>query len=74
MRILIVAAAAVLLMAAGAADAKGSHTVKGHTTKSGKYVAPTRATNPDKTKRNNYGSKGNSNPANGKQGTKDPEK
>lgn len=39
-------------------------------TKSGKYVAPTRSTNPDNTKINNYSSKGNVNPANGKQGTK----
>ena len=52
----------------------GSHAVKGHTKKDGTYVAPTRATNPNKSKRDNYSSKGNTNPANGKQGTKDPDK
>lgn len=48
----------------------GSHAVRGHITKKGSYVKPTRATNPDKTKTNNYSQKGNVNPANGKQGTK----
>lgn len=56
------------------ANAKGSHGVKGYTKKNGTYVAPHRATDPDKTKRNNYSSKGNTNPNTGKQGTKDPDK
>lgn len=47
-----------------------SHAVKGHVTKKGTYVAPTRATNPNKTKKDNYSQKGNVNPANGKEGTK----
>ena len=55
-------------------SAKGSHATKGYTKKNGTYVAPSRATNPDKTKRNSYSSKGNTNPSNGKQGTKDPDK
>lgn len=58
----------------GSHSSGGSHAVKGHTKKDGKYVAPTRATNPNKSKRDNYSSKGNVNPANGKQGTKDPDK
>ena len=56
------------------ASGGGSHAIKGHTTKSGTYVAPTRATNPDKMKRDNYSSKSNVNPATGKEGTKDPSK
>lgn len=49
----------------------GSHAVSGHTTKSGTYVAPHHATNPDKTKANNWSQKGNVNPYTGKAGTKD---
>lgn len=49
----------------------GSHSVRGHTTKNGTYVKPTRATNPNHTKRDNYSQKGNVNPYTGKQGTKE---
>lgn len=56
------------------ASSGGSHAIKGHTSKSGTYVAPTRATNPNRTKADNYSSKGNVNPATGKAGTKDPGK
>ena len=52
--------------------ARGDHAVRGHVTKKGAYVAPTRATNPNRTQRDNYSSKPNVNPANGKQGTKQP--
>lgn len=55
---------------AAPAFAKGSHAVKAHVTKKGTYVAPTRATNPDKTKANNYSHVGNVNPATGKEGTR----
>jgi hypothetical protein len=48
----------------------GSHSVKGHVTKSGAYVPPHRATNPDSTKTNNWSQKGNTNPYTGKEGTK----
>ncbi len=48
----------------------GSHAIRGHITKKGAYVAPTRATNPNKTKKDNYSQKGNVNPATGKEGTK----
>lgn len=47
-----------------------SHSVSGHITKSGTYVAPARATNPNKTKSDNYSQKGNTNPNTGKPGTK----
>jgi hypothetical protein len=48
------------------------HGVRGHVKKNGTYVAPTRATNPNRTQRDNYSSKPNINPSNGKQGTKNP--
>ena len=51
----------------------GSHSVNGHVTKKGAYVAPHRATNPNHTQRDNYSSKPNVNPYNGKQGTKEPD-
>ena len=55
---------------AATAAAKPSHSVRGHVTKKGTYVPPSRATNPDKSKSNNYSHKGNVNPYNGKPGTK----
>jgi len=66
----------ILAMSLGssAAIAKGAHKVAGHVKKNGTYVAPHRQTNPDKTKQNNWSSKGNSNPDTGKQGTKDASK
>ena len=54
--------------------AAGDHAVKGHVTKRGTYVSPSRATNPNTTQRDNYGSKPNVNPATGKQGTRTPKK
>ena len=47
-----------------------SHAVSGHVTKSGTYVAPSRATNPNGTRSDNYSTKGNVNPYTGKEGTK----
>ena len=54
--------------------AQSSHSVRGHVTKKGTYVAPTRATNPNSTQRDNYSSKPNANPATGKPGSKTPAK
>ena len=54
------------------ASSGGSHRISGYTKKSGTHVAPAHATNPNKTKRDNYSSKGNVNPHTGKAGTKDP--
>ena len=48
--------------------------VRGHTTKSGKYVAPHHRTNPNKTQRDNYSTKGNTNPYTGKRGAKTPKR
>ena len=47
-----------------------SHTVSGHTTKTGAYVAPSHATNPNSTKSDNYSTKSNVNPHTGKESTK----
>jgi hypothetical protein len=72
---IIAACVATLMLATGLAQAKGgSHAIKGHTTKNGTHVAPTRAKDPNHTKSDNYSSKGNVNPASGKKGTKDPSK
>lgn len=69
LRIALVAAA---LLLSPIAWAKSSHGVRGYTKKDGTRVQPHRATNPDKSKANNYSSKGNTNPNTGKEGTKDP--
>lgn len=50
----------------------GSHSVRGYVKKNGTYVAPSRATNPNRSKYDNWSTKGNSNPYTGKGGTKDP--
>lgn len=50
----------------------GSHSKSGYVTKNGTYVAPSRATNPNGTKLDNWSTKGNVNPYTGKEGTKDP--
>lgn len=49
----------------------GNHSISGYTKKNGTYVTPSRATNPDKSKKNNWTQKGNVNPNTGKKGTRD---
>lgn len=61
---------AIALALAGAAQAKGSHAVRGYTKKDGTYVPPHRSKDPDKSKSNNWSQKGNTNPYTGKEGTK----
>lgn len=56
--------------ASGTGSSTSSHAVRGYTTKRGTTVAPHRQTNPDQTQRNNYSTKGNVNPSNGKTGTR----
>ena len=71
--IIFIAACALSISAiakGGSHSSGGSHSVRGHTTKNGTYAAPTRATNPNHTKRDNYSQKGNVNPYNGKAGSK----
>lgn len=58
----------------GLAIGKSSTRVKSHTTKKGTYVPSHRRTNPDKSKNNNWSTKGNVNPNTGKKGTVDPYK
>jgi hypothetical protein len=62
----------VLLLAPTLAEAKSSHRVGGYVTKRGGYVTPHRATNPDRTRLNNWSSKPNVNPYTGKAGTRNP--
>jgi outer membrane biogenesis lipoprotein LolB len=63
----------VLLIACSSAVAKDTR-VKGYTKKDGTYVAPHSRTTPDKSKQNNYSTKGNTNPHTGKKGTVAPTK
>jgi hypothetical protein len=76
---LIVIAAALGICSSTTVLAKGnshshssgsSHSVSGHVTKNGTYVAPHHATNPNSTKSDNWSHKGNVNPYTGKEGTK----
>ena len=56
----------------GGGHSGGSHSVAGHITSRGTYVAPHHATNPNHTQRDNWSSKGNVNPYTGVAGTKTP--
>ncbi len=51
----------------------GSHAVRGHVRKDGTYVQPHRVTNQNRTQRDNWSSKPNVNPYNGKPGSKEPQ-
>lgn len=82
MRISLIIAIGGLLMASGSASAqyygygtgsnRSSHSTRGYTTRSGTYVAPHQATNPNSTQRDNYGTRGNYNPYTGRTGTRAP--
>ena len=48
------------------------HAVRGHVKKDGTYVSPTRSTNPNSTRTDNYSSKPNVNPYSGREGRIDP--
>lgn len=54
------------------AQAAGSHAVRGYTTRTGVTVAPHRATNPDRSRANNWSSAPNVNPYTGREGKLDP--
>ena len=58
------------IAATGTGSSHSSHAVKGYTTKRGTYVAPHRQSNSDGTQRNNWSTKGNTNPSTGRAGTK----
>lgn len=78
MKTVILAGALALFATAASAQYLGtgsnpnSHPVQGHVTSSGTYVAPTRATNPNSTQTDNYGTRGNVNPYSGAIGTRTP--
>lgn len=79
MKTVILTSAVMLAVASGVAEAKGggrssgsSHSVSGHVTKSGTYVAPHHATNPNATKADNWTTRGNVNPFTGQPGTRNP--
>jgi hypothetical protein len=59
-------------LATGATGNSNYHSVRGHTTKNGTYVAPHYQTNPNDTKSDNWSTKGNVNPITGQPGTKNP--
>lgn len=71
MRSWIGVALALLMLVSNSAQSADSR-VRGHVTKSGTYVPPHQRTMPDKSKANNYSSKGNTNPYTGKPGTVEP--
>lgn len=63
-------AIALCVLSIGTAGATSSHSVRGHVTKKGTYVAPSRATDPNQKKSDNWSHKGKLNPYTGKQGTR----
>lgn len=67
-----ICALAVSMLVPTTAEASGSHSVRGHVTKKGTYVAPHRSTNRDSSRSNNWSSKGNVNTHTGKKGAQDP--
>jgi hypothetical protein len=69
---LVVLSAVLVSVPAFARGHGGRHSVRGHVTKRGAYVAPSHATNPNGTKVDNYSTQGNVNPYTGKEGTKAP--
>jgi hypothetical protein len=68
----ILSVLACLLILAPVALAQRSHRVKTHTRKNGTVVQSHKRTNPNATKRDNWSTKGNTNPTTGKRGTKRP--
>ena len=69
---LMLAATAVQAQYLGTGSNPNSHPVQGHTTSNGTYVAPSHATNPNGTQRDNYSATGNVNPYTGAVGTRNP--
>ncbi len=65
---------AIAFLFSSPAFASDTVKVKGYTKKDGTYVAPHDRTAPDKSKENNWSTKGNVNPETGKKGTVDPYK
>lgn len=68
----LVISLAIAAMLATPAIANGSHPRRGYVRSDGTFVAPSRATNPNRTKTDNYSSLPNVNPYSGKAGKVDP--
>jgi hypothetical protein len=62
------------LLTTFAYSANAAHYTRGHIRKNGTYVAPSFKTNPNKSIRDNYSTKGNVNPYTGKAGKVNPNK
>lgn len=67
MRMVLVVVACLVAVPAAAGKR-----VRGYVTKRWTYVAPSYRSSPNKTKLDNYGTKGNINPYTGKKGTRSP--
>lgn len=67
-------AATIFLAMLIAIPAEASEHARGHIKKDGKYVAPHNRSKANKTQRDNWSSKGNSNPYTGKHGQKNVKK
>ena len=63
----------ILIFLMSSQVAHASRHVKGYVKKDGTYVAPHQRSDPNRTQRDNYSSKPNVNPYNGKKGTKEPD-
>ena len=62
----------IILILCLSKSAIASKHVNGYTKRDGTYVAPHHRSDPNRTQRDNYSSKPNVNPYNGKKGTKEP--
>lgn len=65
---------AILVLAAVATTAVADNYTRGYTRKDGTYVQPHHRSDPNGSKLDNYGSKGNYNPYTGEKGSVDPYK
>jgi hypothetical protein len=74
MKRLFILALALWLGSSAQGLAKSSTRVKGHTAKNGTYVPAHERTKANKSKSDNWSTKGNVNPRTGKKGTVDPNK
>jgi hypothetical protein len=72
MKFVALLAVAFALAAPSVAEARGSHSVRGHMRSNGVYVAPHRATNANGTRYDNWSTRGNVNPYTGRVGTRSP--
>ena len=73
MKHILILAVLALSSLAPASNPPG-HSVRSYVRRNGTYVAPSHATNPNRTQRDNYSARGNTNPYTGKTGTKTPKR